>query len=645
MQDPVDKKKEILTQILREPHRFLIKASSDPEDYLETQEIESLLKDEFQFYESVAEAKHKEEVLGRLISIIKQWSFTIAKSKFPESIAQQIEAKLYTFGSYRLNVNTNDADIDTVCVVPNFINREEHFFVDLYEILKTTAKVNEINCIKNAAVPILKMVFDGIHIDMSFAQLDMERIDDGLNLNDNNLLMNLDEKSCKSLNGRRVADMILNSVPNKETFRQTLRFIKLWAKNQGIHSNVMGYLGGVTWAILVAKICQMFPNFQPSRLVEKFFHYYESWDWQKIPVKIEEIVEEKHKPKHLEQWTEAIMDKNLMSIITPAFPCMNSSHAVTLASLNILINMLREGNGVIKDIKAKKLQWRDFFKKIDFFGMYRIFIEIDVVGTVLEEFRLWLGFVESKIRKLTNNFEWQKIDETRNYVDILDFHLFPQCYFKQDKEYAFSRAFFYGLKLKKEYASEFLGFKFDYFSVPITRFLNHIFEEAFKEDKGGFKQGAKINLRVFKVKKSEIDEVGYLREEDPSAANPHVVSAVAVNNTNNNTSSVAVNNGTTNNGFNGNNNGNGNSVNGVNNGHNNNNNNGIPNGGSYANNGNSNNNTNNRNDLKRGSTEILSEPLLRKKVFREEDKSDSARIRPMNNKPQEKGNYLDSLFN
>ena len=640
MQDPVDKKKEILTQILREPHRFLIKASSDPEDYLETQEIESLLKDEFQFYESVAEAKHKEEVLGRLISIIKQWSFIIAKSKFPESIAQQIEAKLYTFGSYRLNVNTNDADIDTVCVVPNFINREEHFFIDLYEILKTTAKVNEINCIKNAAVPILKMVFDGIHIDMCFAQLDMERIDDGLNLNDNNLLMNLDEKSCKSLNGRRVADMILNSVPNKETFRQTLRFIKLWARNHGIHSNVMGYLGGVTWAILVAKICQMFPNYQPSRLVEKFFHYYESWDWQKIPVKIEEIVEEKHKPKHLEQWTEADMEKNLMSIITPAFPCMNSSHSVTHASLNVLKNMLREGNGIIKDIKAKKLQWRDLFKKIDFFGMYRNFIEIDIVGSVSEEFKLWVGFVESKIRKLANNFQWQKIDDTRNYVDILDFHLFPKGYFKQDKEYPFSRAFFYGLKLKKEYASEFLGFKFDYFSVPIARFFNHIFEEAFKEDKGDFKQGAKINLRVFKVKKSEIDEVGYLREEDPSLVNPHIINAtVPVNNT----SSVATNNnGTTNNAVNGNNNGNGNSVfNGLNNGHNNN---GVHNGGSYAN---SNNNTNNKNDLKRGSTEILPEPLLRKKVFREEDKSESARIRPMNNKPQEKGpeNYLDSLFN
>lgn len=65
----------------------------------------------------------------------------------------------------------------------------------------------------------------------------------------------MDEKSCQSLNGRRVADQILKAVPNADHFRQTLRMIKLWAKNKGIYSNVMGYLGGVSWAIMTAKVC------------------------------------------------------------------------------------------------------------------------------------------------------------------------------------------------------------------------------------------------------------------------------------------------------------------------------------------------------------------------------------------------------
>ena len=40
-----------------------------------------------------------------------------------------------------------------------------------------------------------------------------------------------------------------------DVFRETLQFVKLWAKNKGIYNNMMGYLGGISWAILVAKIC------------------------------------------------------------------------------------------------------------------------------------------------------------------------------------------------------------------------------------------------------------------------------------------------------------------------------------------------------------------------------------------------------
>ena len=47
----------------------------------------------------------------------------------------------------------------------------------------------------------------------------------------------------------------MRSVPNKRKFINTLRCIKLWAMKRGIYSNTFGYLGGVSYAILVAKIC------------------------------------------------------------------------------------------------------------------------------------------------------------------------------------------------------------------------------------------------------------------------------------------------------------------------------------------------------------------------------------------------------
>jgi len=50
--------------------------------------------------------------------------------------------------------------------------------------------------------------------------------------------------------------------------------IRFWAKQKGIYSGLLGYLGGIQYAIMVAKICQMYPNLECGKLVEKFFRIY-----------------------------------------------------------------------------------------------------------------------------------------------------------------------------------------------------------------------------------------------------------------------------------------------------------------------------------------------------------------------------------
>jgi len=39
----------------------------------------------------------------------------------------------------------------------------------------------------------------------------------------------------------------------------------------------MGYLGGIAWALMTARICQFYPNAIASTIVIKFFHIYKAW--------------------------------------------------------------------------------------------------------------------------------------------------------------------------------------------------------------------------------------------------------------------------------------------------------------------------------------------------------------------------------
>ncbi len=62
---------------------------------------------------------------------------------------------MLAFGSHVLDLKSNNSDIDLVCVVPNFVNRETHFFEGLASKFDKEIEVKGLSVIRSAKVPII----------------------------------------------------------------------------------------------------------------------------------------------------------------------------------------------------------------------------------------------------------------------------------------------------------------------------------------------------------------------------------------------------------------------------------------------------------------------------------------------------------
>ncbi|KAF1318652.1 polymerase, partial [Globisporangium splendens] len=306
-------------------------------------------------YETEDEIAQRELVLAKVKCVLDEYSLHEAAPLMSDDEAASKQLQLRTFGSYRLGVHSPEADIDTLCIAPKHCSRVS-FFQKVPILLEATSFVTELHVISTAFVPVIKMKVDGIPVDLLFVSLQVDSIPDSLDILDDNLLHGLDEPSVRSINGVRVTEQILQLVPDTEAFRTTLIAIKHWARVRGIYSNVLGFLGGVNWAILVARICQLYPNALPCTLLLKFFRIWNP------------------KLNHRDRL-------HMMPIITPAYPAFNSSYNVIPSTLRIL--------------KA------EFGKAVS----RTLHIESKITAENADDFSRWFGWIESRLRHFFLRYE------------------------------------------------------------------------------------------------------------------------------------------------------------------------------------------------------------------------------------------------
>ncbi|KAH8686660.1 Poly(A) polymerase central domain-containing protein [Ilyonectria robusta] len=361
-------------------------------------------------FESPSDTDKRHAVLDSLQIICNEFVRRVALEKEPanEVLIRNARGKVFTYGSFRLGVFGPGSDIDTLIVAPKYVTRDDYFkhFPGLLVDMAPKGSITDLAVVTDAFVPIIKFEYSGISIDLIFSRIIQKQISpDFQDLKDSGLLRGLDEAELRSLNGTRVTDEILALVPEQSTFKLALRAIKLWAQRRAVYANIMGFPGGVAWAMLVARVCQLYPKAATSVIVNKFFLVMSQWRWPQ-PVLLKPI---ESGPLPVRVWNPKVYKGDsfhLMPVITPAYPSMCATFNITRSSMSIIKRELQRGLELSESVMIGKRPWSDLFVKHTFFTQgYKYYISVISASKTKEAHKIWSGYVESKVRMLVQKLE------------------------------------------------------------------------------------------------------------------------------------------------------------------------------------------------------------------------------------------------
>ncbi|KAI9745782.1 MAG: polynucleotide adenylyltransferase [Candelina submexicana] len=350
-------------------------------------------------FESHEDTERRKKVLQLIQSATIEFVRQVCRrQKLSQHVIDNAGGKIFTFGSFRLGVFGPGSDIDTLVVGPRNVSRDDFFslFPSVLESLAPANAIEELTSVPDAHVPIIKMELCGISVDLIYTRLMLSEVPKSQTLNDMNLLIGLTETDLRCLNGTRVTDEILQLVPQQKPFRTALRAIKLWAKRRAIYANIIGFPGGVAWAMLVARVCQLYPKATGSVIVGKFFNIIGRWQWP-TPILLKAIETGPRSDQRIYP-----SDKfHKMPIITPAYPSMCSTHNITESTKEIIKREVVRGGEIADKIWHSKSEWKHLFTRHTFFTQgYKYYLSIIAASRSKEAQQIWSGRVESKVRFL-----------------------------------------------------------------------------------------------------------------------------------------------------------------------------------------------------------------------------------------------------
>jgi poly(A) polymerase len=418
-------------------------------------------------------------VLAELELKVSDWLITACDITPPVSSGAKnyVPSKVLTFGSFRLGIITPTSDIDTLILIPQSVSRDRFYNEFVNGILGTLPDVTECLLVTDARVPVAKVKYRGIYLDILVACVPPTSIVSDMETPEDSLIFQVDEKCMKSMNGIRVADKILRLVPDPAVFRAATRMIKYWAQVRCIYNNSVGYFGGVSWTMAVARTCQFYPNMSAKQIVERFFYTFCNWPWEEHrPITLCSPVEMKIPPQLIRQVGTSVFAQfrdwnpqkfpsdryQIMPVITPIFPSHNTTYNVTETHKTVILDELKRGKEIIQlmSLSGGEIGWRELCAPCPFFDLFEQFLELRVSAVDQVMLGKFKGLVESRIRSLIRVIE--------NWAKRPHANFFPTPNSTPPSTLAYGGSFFIGLSTTEPVN----------LAEPIKQFINDTMEKA-----------------------------------------------------------------------------------------------------------------------------------------------------------------------
>ncbi|KAI3687643.1 hypothetical protein L1987_81343 [Smallanthus sonchifolius] len=359
---------------------------------------------------SLEEEQRRFIVIRKLKEIVIKWIKRVAYlHRLPQNHIRVASATILTYGSYGLGVHNAESDIDALCVGPWFASLND-FFVVLHEVLAKRVEVSDIHCVKDAKVPLMRFKFEGISVDLPYAQLQVTTVPENVDILNPLFLNGIDETSWKSLSGVRANNSILQLVPDVKIFQQLLRCVKLWAKRRGVYGNLFGFFGGVHLAVLTAFVCQRNPNVSLAGLVSIFFKTFSSWPWPTPVVLQQGTMMPRHHPE----------TRSLMPIQLPSSPHEYCHSNITTSTFMKIRTEFCRGYRHTQDLLKSQFDWRNLFEPYPYSKIYQQFLKICLSTSKEDELGDWIGWVKSRFRGLLVKLEEAHVFYDPNPTEYFD---------------------------------------------------------------------------------------------------------------------------------------------------------------------------------------------------------------------------------